>query len=240
MESHSFSDMAGLEAHNWWYVSRRRLLERLLNRYGAPDGIALDLGCGVGSHFSLLERHAKECIGLDISAEALQYAKRCSYTQLLEGSVEKIPLPNSSISIVLCADVLEHVDDAQTLKEIFRVLKPGGMLYVTVPAFQSLWHENDDYSHHMRRYARHELHERVVQTGFTVMYFNFWNLTFFLPVWCTARMYHKKEGHLQNNLTRVPRFLNGILTVWMHAENFVGSRFPLPIGVSQVLVAQKP
>lgn len=239
MEPHSYHDMATFEFGNWWYVSRRRLLQRLLKKYGAPRGVALDLGCGVGAHFTLLTSYAEKCVGLDISADALHYAKRYPYTKLIESSIERIPLPDESVSIVLCTDVLEHVDDARALQEIYRVLQPDGMLYVTVPIFQSLWNENDDYSHHFRRYERGELRERVARCGLRVLHIHFWNMTSFLPTWIVARMYRKRDGVLKNNLSRVPTALNGALALALRIEDAIGALIPLPVGVSQVLVAEK-
>lgn len=240
MEIHSHSDMAALEKTNWWYVSRRRVLQSLLERY-ATGGlrVALDLGCGAGSHFELLKKYAGECIGLDISAEALTQARRYPYTSLVQASAEVMPLPDSSVDLVVCTDVLEHVNDEKTLDEIRRVLVPGGLVFIAVPAFMSLWNENDDYSHHLRRYGRRELKERVGRHGFIVHYSNFWNLTFFVPVWIAARLYTTKEHDLRNNLTLIPPWMNGMLSFWMRCENMFGSRLPLPFGVSQVLVAEK-
>lgn len=240
MEIHSHKDIVGLERTNWWYVSRRLVLRSLLEKYVVqPRCNALDLGCGVGSNFELLKKYSINCVGLDISAEALGYAKRYPYNSLVQASAEHMPLPDNSVDLVVCADVLEHVDDEKTLDEIHRVLAPGGVVCITVPAFMSLWNKNDDYSHHLRRYSRGELNERVARHGLVIRYDNFWNLALFVPVWVAARLYKKKEHNLRNNLTLIPAWMNGALSLWMRLEHIYGYRPSLPFGVSQVIVAQK-
>jgi hypothetical protein len=140
---------------------------------------------------------------------------------------------------VLATDVLEHVDDDRAVKEMFRVLSAGGTVVATVPAFMSLWHGNDDHSHHLRRYRRDEFRDLFVRNGFNVAYMNYWNRLFFVPVWLTARMYKRDAGELRNNLSTIPRWMNPILTGWMYVENAVCRYVPLPFGVSLVVVAKK-
>jgi len=243
METYSHEDIAALEQTNWWYVSRRRLLTQLLKAY-APRKVksALDLGCGVGSNIALLSPLASERIGLDISSDALVYAKRREYTSFIEGSATAVPLPDDSIDLVLCTDVLEHVDDAQALREIHRVLAPGGIVAATVPGFMSLWNENDDYSHHLRRYGHGELQRRFVERGFELHYVNFWNVLMVIPTWIAARLYRKKTRgeKLRNNLTRIPGWMNGILLALLTIERAVGAGLSMPFGVSRVVIARKP
>lgn len=230
MQSHSHSDIAHMEETNWWYVSRRRLLSRFIPRCSN----ALDVGCGVGANYPILAAKADHVHGVDIAPDAVAFASSKGYKEVIVGSVESLPNPSHSADLVLCTDVLEHVDDVQAIAEIHRVLRPGGTLIVTVPAFQCLWNENDDYSHHHRRYTKQSL-INLVSKDFTVEHVAYWNHFMFFPVWLTARFYKKKEGALRNNLTRIPAFLNTPLIWMLSCERLLSF---LPWGVSLVLVVR--
>ena len=128
MELHSHADIAAMERLNWWYVARRGLLANLVHRYAHSCDIAIDVGCGVGSNYPVLAFCATRVIGLDISADALAQL-RVQYDETILSAVEKMPFEDNYADIALCADVLEHLDDAAATREIYRVLKPGGSLF---------------------------------------------------------------------------------------------------------------
>ncbi len=237
MDVHQYHEIAELDASNWWYTSRRLLVERLMKTYVPSRGSALDLGCGTGAHASVLQAHADRITGIDPSEEALHHASTRGYDTLLRAGAESIPLPDGSFTFVLATDVLEHVDDRAAVQELRRLLSGDGIVLATVPAFRFLWHGNDDHSHHLRRYSRDELFSLFSENGFHVQTIGYWNRLFFVPVWITARLYRKSDAALKNNLSSIPRFLDPILTLWMRIENSILSF--LPFGVSLYIVAKK-
>jgi SAM-dependent methyltransferase len=242
MESHSYADMAALQATNWWYVARRELIKSLIESSGRSFGRVLDYGCGPGSNAEALSDGTRELIALDASEEALERANATSaYAQLLRSADETIPLPDASIDLILAADVIEHVDDVKALSEMYRTLKPGGFLIVTVPAHRWLWNWNDDYSHHLRRYERNELEQRLTNAGFLVRKISSWNFSLVLPVWLVSlsQRFRKKPERLENNLNAVPSWINGLLLALMRIENWIFLRTGLPVGVSLVAVVEK-
>ncbi|MEK7473216.1 MAG: class I SAM-dependent methyltransferase [Patescibacteria group bacterium] len=242
METHSYADMAGLQATNWWYVARRELIRRLIESSGRMFDCVLDYGCGPGSNADALAGDGIELIGLDASEDALAHAKATGkYAQLLRSVDETIPLPDASIDLILAADVLEHVDDKRALTEMYRTLKPGGFLVVTVPAHKWLWNWNDDYSHHLRRYEQNELEQRLTEAGFFIRKISSWNFSLVLPVWLVSlsQRLRKKPERLENNLNTLPAWINGFLLALMRIENRIFLRFGLPIGVSLVAVVER-
>ena len=241
MEIHSYKDMAEMEKENWWYRSRRAVVRRHLSRVvPVPVGDALDLGCGVGSHFTLLKEFAEEVDGVDLSPEALSFAKSYPYRRLEQSPAERLPMGDGAYDLILCADVIEHVEDRSAMKEIARVLRTNGRVVLTTPAFPSLWHENDDYSHHLRRYRKSELVALARDGGLEVEYVGYWNHLFFPIVWVVAWFYRKPSGErLSNNLDSVPAWANTILTLWMGLERTIARIVPIPFGTSLVLVARK-
>lgn len=240
MEVYSHAEIAALENTNWWYATRRDLLASLLKRFAKHGETALDVGCGVGSNYPVIAAHASRVIGLDISAEALENLHG-TYNEKVLASVEEMPIPDAFVDIVVCADVLEHVDDTKAVRDIHRILKPGGLVFVTVPAGMSLWNENDDYGHHLRRYRKSELRSVFADNNFDIRYLYNWNRLFFVPVWLVARFYKRDstKTELKNNLTAIPAWLNPFLIWYMKVENALARYLPLPFGVSLVLVARK-
>lgn len=243
MESNSHSDITRMERDNWWYVSRREMIDSLLEKISfPPDAVALDVGCGVGSNLPPLRRHARTVYGLDISPHALAYAHQQGFDKLVEASAESIPYADETADIVTCMDVLEHLDDSRAMAEVVRVLKKKGTILITVPAFPSLWNENDDYGHHLRRYRKQKLKALIEHHGLVVDRLSYWNFLFFLPVWLVARFYRKSRANsnqVHNNLSYIPSFLNPLLIRLMRFERWISSLSPLPFGVSLYAVAHK-
>lgn len=242
MEIHSYDDIKGFNGENWWYSSRRELLVRILQKYiKGKQPVVVDLGCGVGANAEVLRPIAASLVGVDPFPQALQYARNAGYDSCVDGSAENIPVQDASADLVLCADVLEHVHDVRAVGELNRILKTNGIAVITVPAFMSLWNENDDYSHHLRRYRKKQLVTLFTSNNFKVCYAHYWNRTFFFPVWLVARFYKKDEQKkkLENNLTHIPSWANGILRIWMKIETATLFYLGIPFGTSVVMVVKK-
>lgn len=117
----------------WAWEWRRGLLAAETR----PGDRALDLGCGAGRFLTVLEAAGAQPIGVDISARALERARRVAPgadTRLLE-SDGSLPLDHGSVDLVWCSEVIEHAaDTGQLLGEVRRVLAPGGRLLLTTPS----------------------------------------------------------------------------------------------------------
>ena len=146
-----------------------------------------------------LEEMATSCrvLGLDDHDESLAIAGpriRAVGGSVLKTSLERIALPNGCASAVTAMDVLEHLeDDAGALKELVRLLRPGGVAVVTVPAMPSLWSDWDEALHHIRRYTRRGLRDLVSQTDVDVLRVAYFNTAAVLPAWL-VRSWRKRRG----------------------------------------------
>ena len=151
-----------------------------------PEGTMLDLGCGEGRHiFGLMEKFPDlKCIGLDPHIESLDKAFEGlkflesisnTKTNFLSGSAYSLPFSDDSFDLVVCSEVLEHLHDYKdAIKEINRVLKPGGQFLASVPAEfpeKICWLLSEDYQNqpggHLRIFKKNELIKEVAEHNFS-------------------------------------------------------------------------
>ncbi len=149
------------EEWHWWFRARQRIIESVLQRE-LSDTLSpsiISVGCGPAEGLKWLLPLAGtkgHLVGLD--ADPLQAPKSNMSINYTVGRVEAAPFATGAFDLVLALDILEHLDDdVSGLNEMARILKPGGLLLVTVPAFPSLWGVQDIVSHHRRRYTKRSL-----------------------------------------------------------------------------------
>ncbi len=109
------------------YINKLEVIDELLSRFGCQRGKTLDAGCGEGV---LVEKYAQQ--GWDIIGVDKNYASQ----YVKEGSITQLPFENNTFDTVLALDVLEHLaytEQGIALKEIRRVLKPGGTILFSCP-----------------------------------------------------------------------------------------------------------
>jgi|KBSMisStandDraft_5_1062788.scaffolds.fasta_scaffold16515_4 SAM-dependent methyltransferase len=243
MQQHTYSLMYEVEGHHWWFAGRRQIItsfiEQIFTGWQGKRPRILDVGCGTGANLEMLGEFG-DAEGVDVSTDALSFCRQRGLDSVRLGEAEKLPYPDQSFDLVTALDVVEHLDDDLAgLKEMRRVLKPGGRAMMFVPAFMFLWGVQDDVSHHRRRYTMRQLKERVRAAGFEIERATFANITFFLPT-LVGRVLMRLTGlrpASENNLTI--SFLNKPLGMILGAEHYWLRHMNLPIGVSAICVARR-
>lgn len=241
MESELYEAIHQYAARHWWFRGRQRNVLSLLDRYhGRSDGLVLDLGCGPGNNLEALSRYG-EVWGADGSEQAIEICRRWFKGRLDHIWLpEKLPYPEKSFDLIVMLDVLEHIeDDVGALHRVLRLLKPGGVLVITVPALKWLWSSHDERHHHKRRYHRGPLRRMFTRLGFSIHRLSYMN-SFLLPIMGLVRLLWRPKtwsvGHLEPGTKPWAKVLEFVFAQERHVLRY-GS---FPIGGSLVVVARRP
>jgi SAM-dependent methyltransferase len=242
MMEHTYPILYAVEQSHWWYVGRRRIItgfvEQICRQVTDRPPRILDVGCGTGANLMMLSKYG-QAEGVDVSEDALTFCRARGLDNVKLGAGEELPYENGTFDLVTAFDVVEHMDDDLAgLKEMRRVLRPGGRVFLFVPTFMFLWGLQDDVSHHRRRYRLPELRRVLEQAGFEVERSTYANITFFVPILLVRKLMRftgiKTDTENSINITA----LNGILGRILGAESTVLRYINLPFGVSGLCVAR--
>ena len=233
---------------HWWHVGRRRILSSLLRHFLSErlhtPAVLLEVGCGVGGFWREIVPFAQP-VGLDSSLAAIRRARLRGYPHLLQADVVDLPVRSDSVHGLLALDILEHIEqDGQALREYFRSLRPGGLLFVTVPAHPWMWSDLDERAGHVRRYRRRELQEKIRSAGFFIQKFSYLNSVAF-PIAAPVRLAQralKRWFRFDSSSMEPPGHagINRLLAACFASEGGWLLRGSLPFGLSLICVARKP
>ncbi len=243
MEADEYRKLAEVEDRMWYFRAlHAQIEEELTAALGGGPARILDLGCGTGGLIRRLEpRHAAwRWTGLEASPMACALARARSGVEVVEGAAERLPFADATWEAVVAADVLYHVeDDAAALGEIFRVLRPGGVLVANEPALPWLWSYHDEAVHGRRRYTRRQLRDRVAAAGFGIGRATYRNAAI-LP-FVVARRKLLPPPRAGSDVRRGPAAVEAGLRLVTAVERAWLRRLGgLPLGSSVLVVARKP
>lgn len=227
------------EDDHWWYRGRRRVLAEVLASLPLPDQPRiLDAGCGGGGQLPALARLG-EVTGVELAAEAAEVARARGAGTVLEGTVERLPFDYASFDLITSLDVIEHTDDdVLALRELLRVIRPGGWLVLTVPAYPRLWSRHDELNHHRRRYTRATLLRATAAAGWAPRRTTHFN-SLLLPAAAAVRVLERGDSSQRSDVDRTPAWLNGLLEMPLAVEaRLIASGRRLPAGLSLLGVFQ--
>ena len=239
-----FQELVTLEADNFWFCSRNRLIVWALQHYFSGKESFLEVGCGTGfvlSGISTACPHLK-LAGSEISSAALSYAaKRVQGAEFFQMDARSIPFVEE-FDVIGAFDVLEHIEeDEKVLGQLYRSIRSGGGLLITVPQHEFLWSRMDVHACHVRRYSARDLVAKVRVAGFEIMRVSsFVSLLF--PLMLASRLRQRNEGDSYDPLAelRVGATTNALLEKVMDIERLLIQRgLNFPIGGSLMMVATK-
>ena len=248
MESDAYETFAKLEDLHFWFVSRRRIIFRLMDKMlaGRNNLAMLEVGCGAGGMLGGLARYG-EVHGLDVAHEYVEYCQQRGFKKVLTASGYELPFPHDTFDVVALFDTIEHLpDDERAMSEVQRVLRPGGMVILSVPAYQFLFSQNDRIAHHYRRYTAGGLKRIMRSAGLQVVRTSYFNM-FLFPVILSVVMVQKLREKLgllppdRHNMSKVPiEPANKLLTWVMSSERWLIPVVRLPFGHSLIGLGRCP
>ena len=249
MNASEYEAMYRVEDSLWWYTGMRRIAQRILGeKLDGHRPRILDAGCGTGGNLAWLGRFGT-AYGVDLSPLAVEFCARRDLATVSRASVLDLPYPDATFDVVTSFDVIYHLqvaDDVAALAEMRRVLKPGGWAYVRVPALEPLRSAHDAAVHTRQRYQLGELADKAERAGFDVRRATYVN-TLLFPLAAAARLVARFGGagredvaHVESDVKPVAAPVNALFGAVMGAEAALLARLDLPIGLSAVVVAQRP
>ncbi|HUS13762.1 MAG TPA: class I SAM-dependent methyltransferase [Chloroflexia bacterium] len=250
MDFREFEVMYRAEGRHWWYQGLRAVLFR---RAGLLDPASrswaiLDAGCGTGGTLAALRASGHlGAQGFDYNEPALHFCHRRGLHNVRRASITAIPFPDGEFDLVISNDVLCDAgtdNEAVALQELYRVLRPGGRLFLNLPAYPFLRSEHDQATDVDRRYTMRSLRARVTAAGFEQPRLSHWNAVLF-PVVLAVRLARKRGKERDKSVARsdiqVPAApVNRILTTIVKLESRLMDWVTIPFGSSVICLARKP
>lgn len=232
-----------LEMASWWHIARRNLMREVVSQAlrGKHEARILDMGGKAElafeqpSSFRVVNQHST----LAASAHQQMHGGR----NLVCSSLDELAFASNCFDLVIAGDLLQSVpDDRVALREIRRVLKDGGLLCMTVPAYSFLWGEDDERRGHCRRYGVSELRRKLTTSGFEVQRASYFVAAAFLPLVITrmAKSILRTSTAKETRPTQPGRITNAAMVSLLDLERQVLHHINLPFGTRVVCWARKP
>lgn len=246
MDPQEYSIMAHVEHKHWWFRGLRSLVLLSLKPRIKDNATILDAGCGTGENIGAIQTYLPSAtvIGIDNNNIATSYAKIKVPGCITQGTINSLPIADSSVDAIINLDVIYHkdVDEQLALKEFTRVLKPAGILIMNLPAFEWLRTKHDIQIHTYHRYTTSEVRNTTYQVGFDVINCYYRNSLLF-PFMVIDRLINKLlSRYTRGSSVKLPWApINYVFTIVIGFENILirfGIRFP--VGGSVFSILKKP
>jgi len=243
MDTASDFDQLEQETSSWWYLARRSLLREFVSEslVGKREARILDMGGTAElefdgpSPFRLVNQHSR------LRDAAFQQVH--GVANLVCSAPDELAFASNKFDLIVAGDFLQSVtDDRVALRELLRVLKDGGLLCLTVPAYAFLWGEEDERRGHYRRYRTSELRRKLTTSGFEVQRASYFVTAPFLPLVMLRMAQSIVRTTIASNgrFTRHTRTANAAMKLLLDGERQALHHINLPFGTVVVCWARKP
>ncbi|NIM10830.1 MAG: methyltransferase domain-containing protein [Candidatus Aminicenantes bacterium] len=237
-----------MEENSFWFRHRNNCIIEVVKLFPL-GGIFFDIGGGNGFVSKGLEEKGIETVLLEPGEKGVANAKKKGLKNIICSTLENTGFKYNTLPAVGLFDVIEHIeDDERFLKSVFHLLKPRGRLYITVPAFNFLWSEEDEYAGHFRRYTIKSLRKMLVEIGFHVEYATYIFSILSFPIFLFRSLPHKlgfikkpnwESRHKSEHSRR--KGISGKLLekIWNTELKRIKNKKKIPFGGSCLIVSHK-
>lgn len=240
MEHKLYETYRKIETEHWWFVGRQAILFDFLKKYVSPKARILDIGCNTGVLVDMMQKAGYEACGSDMSKEAIEYGSARGVKKLYVANGDIQPFPSELFDCVMALDVIEHIDDdSAVIKEMKRLLRPGGTLIIKVPAFMFLWSLQDEVAHHKRRYTKKTLTDVLTSHRLSIVRKTYFNTFLFVPIVISRLIQKIIPPKRSSDFDLNNRFINAVLKRIFICEAILLRYVNFPFGVSLLAIAVK-
>ena len=237
------------EQRHFWFRGFRRFITPLLEEAtaGRPNLRLLDAGSGTGANLPFLQQYGT-AFGLELFHRGIRFAHERGIPRLIQGSVAYLPMADASLDVVLSFDVLyclETPTEQAAIREMFRVLRPGGAVVMNVAALDMLRGDHSALGGEVRRYTKSDLRRKLEQAGFTVRRITYTNAALF-PITAAVRALQRLRGEKADAQNKgdfyvPPAPVNSLFAGALALEaKIIEAGIDMPVGSSLLCLARKP
>lgn len=234
-----------LEEDSWWFQHRNNSILAIMKRF-PPHEFMLDIGGGNGWVARNLINHGIETVLLEPGEFGVKQARKRKIPQIIKSTLEDAELKTGSVPSAGMFDLLEHIrHDREFLKEVHRIIRPDGRLYITVPAHNWLYSHEDVFAGHIRRYSRKTLEQLLQSSGFEPEYISYYFSLLVLPVFFSRVLPYrlkliKTKAHLTpKDYVASNRLAHSLVLKTLSPELLLLKNYSVPIGASLIAVGRK-
>lgn len=242
MNTAEYQNMYDNEDTHFFYVANHTIFTHLLSKHLDPKRKyeILDAGCGTGLFAQKLKKFGRVS-GIDYHPEAVRLSKKRG-VKAVRGDISHLPYKAKTFDVVTCIDVICHQSiksDVKFLRELKRVIKPGGTLLLRVAAHPWLMSHHDKYVMTRERYTKNHLEEVFEEAGFNIHKISFMNSLLFLPAALKAGRERLFPTDDHSVIGDTPAWLNRAATNALAAERFLLEKTDMPVGNGLLVIAEK-
>ncbi len=248
MDSNYYKDYFDLERNHWWFLARNKIIKAQVEELFTGKGESLkiiNVGVATGATSEMLANFG-EVTSIEFEQDCIDFTKSKIDIDIQIGSILDLKYPDETFDLVFSFDVIEHVENDQlAASELIRVCKKGGFVFITVPAFMSIWSQHDVINHHFKRYLISEIHV-LFSNVLTRKYVSYFNFPLSIPIFIVRFFDRLFPGFIKRKKTDsdcdlAPNpWLNKLFYEIFKSERvFIKRKFHFPFGVSIMGIWQK-
>lgn len=228
-------------------ASRQHALSQCEKFVNSEYPVILEVGCSSGFMLRLLKEYNPGLtIGADVVQDPLEkLALTLPGTPLMRFDLQRCPLPDSCIDAFVALNVLEHIEDDQTaLAQIYRILKPGGIAVLEVPAGPELFDNYDRALMHFRRYSMTSLKQKLLKVGFKIEYASHLGCFIYPAFWVVKRLNQLLRRAVKDDNQEVAKNIkqsgaSKLLQLLTFLELKLGTKVSYPFGIRCLVTCSK-